>query len=320
MSYLKNTIDSAVQSLSRGDDNLSTYARFLLVSTIKEVFELEYPNLPWANGELIEFNFDIDPGAREVGFFQEGPAGQAEIIADGAADYPLVSLEGRWTPSMAHTIGCAVRWTDQDVLQSRMMGIGDIASRKAKVARRGHDQKLNELIRDGSVAHNLKGITALPGSWEVTVPAGTEAWTTSATPAQIQSGMSLAWETVLNGTGGVEDIDTIVFALSLWPRIAQEQNSVASDKTLLEYLKSVFPQVNRWMFDVGLNTAGVGGGPCVMMYNRGRDKVNAQMPERLKPAQLRQVGPFTWELGFKSRYAGIASIQPRAVCKLSGMS
>jgi len=319
-SYLKATIDAAAHSLARGDDSLSTYARFLLVSTIREVYELRYPQLPWADGTLMEFNFNIDPGAREVGFFQEGARGRAAIVADGAKDYPLIGLEGRWTPSPAHTLGCAVQWTDQDILQSRMMGIGDIASRKARAARRGHDEELNRLIRDGSTPENIKGITALPGAYDVTVPAGTEAWTTTATPTQIRSGFTKAWQTVLNGSGGTLNVNTAVIALSLWPRIAVDQNSVADSKTILDYLKAAFPMIDRWIYDVGLDTAGVGGGPCVMMYNRDRDYLNAQMPERLKPSQLRPVGPFTWELAFKSRYAGIASIQPKAVARLSGMS
>ena len=317
MSYLKKIVDSVGHLPAfRADDNAAIYARHLVTATLQELFRYEYRRTPWASGELISIATNVDPGAREVSWLAIGDVGTADIVADSANDVPTSDLEGDLTINKAYTIATAIQYSTQDIRQSRMQGLFDIATEKARSAREAHDRRLDELIRLGDIPRAITGITDVSGSFNVT--AATGAWATTATAAQIVADFNSAYAAVYTGTTGVEDPDTAVFPSTVWPRISTLQNSTASDASVLEYLKRAYPGITIWRPDAGLDTAGDAGGACVMVYNRDRSRVRAMMPMALRPLPLEQQG-LVFKMVFESRYAGLAVPRPRSIAKLSGV-
>jgi len=316
MSYLKKVCDSITHlPYFRADDNAALYARHLVTATLQELFRFEYRKMKWASGELISISTNIDAGAREVSWMEIGNTGTADIVADNANDIPTADVEGDLSINKAYTIATAIQYSTQDIRQSRMQGLFDIATEKAVAAREAHDRKLDELIRLGDVPRAITGIVDVSGSYHVTATTGT--WT-SATAAQINADFQTAWDTVYSGTSGVEEPNTVVFPSTVWGRITSLQNSTASDATVLDFMKKSHPNITLWTVDAGLDTAGDSADACVMIYDRDRTRVRAMMPMALKPLPLEQHG-LTFKMVFESRYAGLAVPRPMSICKLSGV-
>jgi len=317
MSYLKKIVDSVNHIPAfRADDNAAYYARHLVTATLQELFKYEYRDTPWASGELVSISTNVDAGAREVSWLTKGNTGSADIVADNANDIPTADIEGELNINKAYTIATAIQYSTQDIRQSRMQGLFDIASDKAVAAREAHDRKLDELIRLGDVPRAITGIVNASGSFHVTAATGT--WATVATAAQILADFNSGYAAVYTGTTGVERPNTVVFPSTVWPRISTLQNSTASDASVLDYLKKAYPEITLWRPDAGLDTAGDAGGACVMIYNRDRARIRGIMPMALKPTPLEQKG-LVFKMVFESRYAGLAIPRPRSICKLSGV-
>ena len=317
MSYLKKIVDSVGHLPAfRADDNAAIYARHLVTATLQELFRYEYRRTQWASGELISIATNMDAGAREVSWMSIGDVGTADIVADNANDVPTSDIEGDLSINKAYTIATAVQYSTQDIRQSRMQGLFDIATEKARSAREAHDRKLDELIRLGDVPRAITGIVDASGTYHVT--AATGAWASTATAAQILADFGLAYSAIFNGTTGIEDPDTAVFPSTVWPRISTLQNSTASDATVLDYMKRAYPGITLWRQDAGLNTAGDGATACVMVYSRDRSRIRALMPMALRPLPLEQHG-LVFKMVFESRYAGLAIPRPRSIAKLSGV-
>jgi hypothetical protein len=313
MSFLKNYITDAARQMGKLDDAQSVYAQHLVTATLQELFRFEYRATPWASGELISISTNMDEGAYSVAWQMLGDVGGAGIVADNATDIPTADLEGTLNLNKAHTVATSIYYSTQDIRAARMQNMFDIATEKAQSARQAHDREIDRLIRLGSVPQALTGIVDAPGSWHVTVTTGS--WNTVATPSQIAADFEQGWDAIFNGTGGVEEPDTAVFASSVWGHLNSTQNSIASDITILEFLKRSHPGITLWKVDSGLNTAADDGTAAVMLFNRSPSKVRVLMPMLLKPLPLEQHG-LVFKMVFESRYAGLATPHPKSVAKL----
>lgn len=316
MSYLKRYIADAAQQMGRLDENNSVFARHLLTATLQELFRFEYRRTKWASGELLSITTNMSDGAREVSWQQLGDVGTAGIVADNATDIPTADIQGTLNINKAHTIATSFCYSTQDIRSARLQGLFDIATEKARGAREAHDRELDRLIRNGDASKGIEGMVDVSGSHHITATTGD--WATTATPAQILADFLVAYQAIYDGSEGVEDPDTVVMASSVWPRVSTLQNSVASDVTVLDFLKKSYPRISMFTDDPALNTAGDDGGPAVMIYSRDRSRVRAMMPLTLRPLPQEQNG-LIFRTVFESRYAGLAVPRPRSIAKITGV-
>jgi hypothetical protein len=317
MSYIKKIAKDAGDLLARHtDNNGGLYARQLVVATLEELFRYEYRRTPWASGELISISNAMNEGAREVSWFALGDVGSAGLVADNATDIPVADIQGDMSINKVATIATAVQFSTQDIRSAAMQGLFDISVEKARAAREAHDRKLDELIRFGDSPLGLAGVCNAPGSFVVTATNGN--WASSATAAQIVSDFTQAYSAIFDGTDGVEEPDTAVLPSAVWTRLSTLQNSVASDITVLEYLKRAFPSITLWRQDAGLNAAGAGSTPAMMLYSREQDRLRALMPMVLRPLPLEQHG-LVFKMVFESRFGGIATPRPKSIARLDNI-
>jgi hypothetical protein len=316
--FKQYAMDSARVMTGHVDDAQSIWARNLVTSTLQQLYMWEYRQTPWASGELIDINSGgVDEGAESVAWLEAGNVGAAGIVATNATNIPYADVQGQLNLGKAHTIATAIQYTTQDLRAARLQGMFDIATLKAASAREAYDRQLDELIRLGSVPSSITGIVNAPGSWDVTATTGT--WTTVATPSQMLADFYLAYNAIRTGTNGVENPNTAVFAQPLWNRISTTQNSIASDVTVLEFLKRAYPNISLWKEDSGLDAAGATGGYCVMLYDRSQTRVEALLPMVLKPLPMERKG-LVFEMAFEARYAGLATHRPKSIARLSGLT
>lgn len=316
-SNLKYVIDSVGHlPMFRTDDNSAIFAQQLVTATLEELFRYEYRRTRWASGELISIATNMNAGADSVAWFELGDVGTADIVADNANDVPTADIQGDLSLNKAYTIATSIQFSTQDVRAARLQGLFDIATEKAVAAREAHDRKLDALIRLGDVSRGLAGVCNVSGSYDITATTGN--WATTATAAQINADFQVAWDAIFQGSQGVEEPDTAVFPSTVWGRISSLQNSIASDATVLDFLKRSHPNITLWQVDAGLDNAGNDGNDCVMLYSRDRSRLRALMPMALQPLPLEQHG-LVAKMVFESRYAGLAVPRPRAIARLSGV-
>lgn len=316
---MKNYIEDATRALTRlrGDDNGAFLMRHLVTATLSELFRYEFPAAKWASGQLVSI-VAVDEGALAVEWYTLARTGKgAAIVADNATDIPKAGIRAEMEINKAVTVATSIEFSSQELRSSRMQALFDLGAEKAQAAREEVDLQLDQLIRVGSPLHGLQGMLNLSHSHHVSATTG--AWaTTGTTAAQILADFLLAYSAIYTGSQGIEDPDTVVFPTSVWPRLATTQNSVASDTTILEFLKLAYPRISLWTEDPRLDTGGDDGGPCMMLYSRQSSRIKAFMPMALRPMPQEQHG-LVYTTVFESRYAGIAAPRPRSVAKLSGI-
>lgn len=298
----------------RGDANDAIYARHLVQETLSKLFVQEYPRTKWASGELINIDTSVDDGAREFSYFETGQAGEASIVADNATDIPTATITGDLTVHKVHTVATSFYYSTQDVRQSRLQKMFDITTQKADSARETHDRKINNLIRSGEGSAGLEGFTNHSGI--IVQSAATGGWLT-ATATQIVSDFSTAASFIMNNSGGVEEPNMAVMPLDIYTRLSTLQNSVASDITVLEYLQKAWPEIT-FTWEEGMRTAGAGGTPAVMIYDKNPAKAQAVMPMVLRPMAPEQHG-LVFKVVLESRFGGVMTPRPLSALRLDGV-
>lgn len=317
MGYIKNICDSVSQlAMFRGDANDAIFARHLVQETLSELFTQEYTKTKWASGELMPINTSVNEGVREFSYFELGKVGKASIVADNATDIPSATITGDLTVQKVHTVATYFTYSTQDVRQARLQGMFDLPAEKAAAAREAHDQEINSLIRIGNDGAGLEGFTNHSGI--IVQTASTGGWATTATAAQIVDAFSTAAAFIKTNSDDVEDPTAAVFPVDIFTRISTLQNSIASDITVLEFLKKAWPEIRIWTSDTGMSTAGAGGTPAVMIYDRDPRKSRAVMPMVLRPMAPEQHG-LTFKVVLESRFGGVMTPRPLSALRLDGV-
>lgn len=317
----KKRLDRLVDSVPhlpmfRADDQLGIFARHLVHETLAEVFRHEFEETKWANGELLPIDTSLDEGALEYGYHEIISSGRSKIVADDATDIPLVDVKGDYQTHGIKTVACKFRYSTAELRAAQRQGIFNLVEEKSLSAREGHDFGLNDLYRDGAPGKGLHGATNAPGI--IVQTAATSGLATTATAAQIVSVISLAINTVINESKGVEVPNTVAMPVDIFTRISTLQNSTASDITVLQYLRQAFPMITNWVWEPGMSTASGAGGPAIMVYRKDPSRMRGVEPMTLVPLPPEQKG-LTFEVVLESRFGGVMAPKPRSVLRLENV-
>lgn len=305
--------DAVDRMVGRGDENQSIWVETLLVHTLSTLFRYRYPATPWSTGDLISIDTSPPPGALGVQWTMLGEVGLFDSVADNADDLPLIDLQGSTQYNKAFTVGGAITYSEQDLQASEMQGLFNIANEKGQAARQAYDRTLDNYIRIGSSKNSTLGVTNMAGRKDL---AATGVWS-GLTPSQICNEVVRMFDEIFDGTGGVFTPDTVVFPTTV-RAIFKRQNSVAANTSIEGFLKETYPEITKWVYDRGMNTAGRGGTAAAVMYVRDPMVLRALLPEFVRPLQPQQRNLAT-VINFKSRYAGVACTNPGTVCTLFGI-
>lgn len=304
--------DSAAR-IGRSDANQSIFLENLLTETLKQLYMKRYPDTPWSSGKLIDIDTSANPGANGVQWEMLGDVGLFRTVADDADDLPQIDIEGSATYNKAITIAGAIRYSEQQLQAAEFQGMFNVASMKADAAKRAYTRTLNNYIRSGSDADSMPGMTNLPGRKNLV---STGVWS-GLSPAQIQADFTRCFDAIWDGTGGTFLPDSVVFPSSVRGQLLQ-QNSIASNDNILNWMKSNYEMITVWEFDFGMNTSGTGSTDAMIMYVRDPLVCGAIVPEYMRPLPVQPKG-LSFEIPFKSRYAGIRNTNPGTVATMYGL-
>lgn len=319
-------LDSYVKTVDRKfrehyDGNNAFVASSLTRSTIREIFEYKYPETPWAAGELIYIDTGHHEGSTSVGWHEERDVhspGSTFVAPDAPA--PRADIAGEEHLNRAHTMKVAFGFDLQELLEYEMQGlVSDLPGRKARSARRMHDNDLNGAIMSGVPSLSITGVLNQPGSLQLQagVYAGTTANWVAATPQEVVDSFEAVYSAIYDGSNGTLTPDTAVFPGKVG-RVLRRQNSLANGDSILKWLMDSFPEITKWKVDPRMNAAGLGGSAAMLLYRRDKDHVRAIVPQLLRPMPIFIKGGET-EQEFRSRFAGIACPYPTNIAVLSGV-
>lgn len=302
------------------DDAQGQFAAELVKETVKELMRRKYPEFRWAQGELVKFNRGGHPGARVREWYEHDVTGEADFISDIGDDAPSVSQHIIPHVNRYARIGIKMIVTDADVERANLQGLFSVATELATAAKRGYQQKLNDLVLNGDESRGLSGARALPGSLRF-ANAG-PAWDT-ATPVEMAATIVSVISAIFDGSNTVYKPNTLVMPSNRAVRLHELQNSVASDVVLMNRIKEVFGAdsefpIKNWVFDHTMNTAADDGGPALLAYNDSNEFLEGLLPIDFKPARAKQE-PMHMEQLWWGKYGGIAIYHPRSIALVSGI-
>lgn len=126
-----------------------------------------YRKLLFANGEIVPTMADLQAGAAEVVRDRIGEVGDAAILADKAADIPLVDLEMGEDRYRAFMIAAGISYSMQEMRAIEFSGNANmISSRRLSVANRVIEEKDNSIAAFGD---SRMGFTGFLNNASVTV-------------------------------------------------------------------------------------------------------------------------------------------------------
>ena len=317
---LRGTLDGATSWAKRRgmDDQQALFVRNLVIQTLTEIERHEFSEAKWVNGGLITVRSEVNEGASEYGWYEQGIVAKntPSLIADDADDLPLVDLTGAYNLGRTAGFGAAFRYTTQDVRKAQFMGTFDLVSDKASAVREKLDRDVNSFIAIGDTQAGFDGISNAKGII-VDTHVGTS-WAT-ATGDEISGFFRAMWDALTVPTGGVEIPNTFVTTQSLFTKLqTTTYNSAAGTEMILDVLKKSFPQITMWDWTEENLTFGEGGTPANMLYNRDPKKVRGEMP--LEPVSLpeEQHGR-KFKVETEGRWGGLIVKRPASILRVDGI-
>lgn len=135
----------------------------------KEVVEQEFPEMLMASGKAIDISNEVPAGAETYSYKILTILGEAKILANGASDIPLVSMEVEKRTGYIRTIADGYEVTDDDLEAAELVGM-NVDAENAKGCREVMERKFDNLLYLGDDKFNLLGLLNLPNVPRSTVP------------------------------------------------------------------------------------------------------------------------------------------------------
>jgi len=307
------------QSLFRGDDGY--YARNLVNQTLSEMYNLEYPSLGWASGELLNFKQGVDAGAYSYDYLQAGAVGRAKFIAPNASDIPRADVNVERTQRSIQTLAHSFAFSTQDLRSSAMtrkQGLDfDLPSLLADSCRQGHDEELNDAIAFGNEVLGLYGVTNHPGIAVQTATSGD--WLNPATTAdQIYADVVSAFTQMKAETKGVEKPDTMVVSSAIMARLMTTFLNTANGSNVSLQIAIEMNLKIVVLEEETMAIASESGDQAALLYRRDDKKVFVVMPLYLAPQEPQKLNLNITTI-MESRFGGVSAPKPRSILRIDGI-
>lgn len=214
----------------------------------------------------------VNIGAESHTYRQFDRRGMAEITANYTTQSKRVDVDGKEFTSYLRSMRLSFGISIQEIRTAQFAGV-DLDMMKVMAARRGIDEKLNQIALLGSAEHNLFGLFNQPNAGSYTVLAdgtGSSALWTAKTPDQILRDLFGIVDFIPTATAEVEQCKRLLMPYSRFRLLSSRKASTtgAGDGTLtiLGFFQTARPgvQVRGALF---LDTAGAGSTARMVAYD-----------------------------------------------------
>lgn len=271
MDYLKEHINC--------DDDQLVFFKGQLEHVKAQAYDIKYPNLRAT--EIFPISTDAGPAAESIAYEQYDQTGVNKFISDFADDLPRSDVKGKKFSILVQSIGGCYGYSIQEIRASAMAR-KPLLQMRATSARRSCDNLIERIAFFANGAATWAGLTGILYHPNVTKTAATNGSWATATAAQMVEDVNVAIQSVITLTNGMEAIDTVALPLQHYGILATTQNSSASDKTCLEFLKMVNPGVAFIpLYALGSVTnprTGSGTTNVMLLYRRSSEALTLELP------------------------------------------
>ena len=261
----------------------------------------------------------IPEGATTHTYRQYDSVGMAKIIANYANDLPRADVTGKEFTSPIRSIGNAYGYNVQEIRSAMFAGV-NLNGKKAMAATRAHQEKINLLAFNGDTESGLPGLLHNANVPETTLLAdgtGTSKTFASKSSDKIVRDINSLINKVITQSKGVHRVNQVWLPIEQYALIATTQNSVASDTTILEFLRQVHPGVT-FMQIVEMDGAGAGGADRMYAMENSSENWQLEIPMMIKQYAPQQKG-LEFEVPVESRFAGVIIEYPLAFSFADGI-
>ncbi len=294
------------------DANESAFFKRELEYVKSRTYDTKYKQLKAM--DIIPVSTEANNGATEITYQKFTAVGFAKIISDYANDFPRVDVYGTETTAKIKGVGASYGYSIKEIRSSQYSG-KRLDQRRADVARRAIEEKINSIALDGDANCNISGLLDVPGFTEYTVPSDgtgtTKTWSTK-TADQIVRDVSGMVSAVLTVTNGREIPDTLLLPIAQYTDIANRRMSSVSDITILQYILKNSPHIKRIDWLTELYHAGAGGSIDRMIVGAFDDlHITLEIPQPFEQFDPQARG-MAFEIPCHAETAGIIVYYPLA--------
>lgn len=279
--------------------------------------------------QIIDFNFESDPGAELITYKQFDESTAAAIMDDYAVDSPRVSVSGLEFSTRFVSARNSYGYSLQDWRRAKLAN-RSLDAMLASAARRGIENQIeagaalgtalsgptNGFLNMSTVPIITQGVTTgLSGHiWD---PAGGG---TTATMQDIFNDIAFAGRKVYTDTKTIHMPDTLVLPTNIWASLASQLGQATyNGKTILQIVQESNPWVKRIEAWIRNNTAGVDGYGRAMLYKKSPEVVEFMMAQEFE-SFVPQIRGLSFVIENHARFGGCQFRYPKACVYIDGCS
>jgi hypothetical protein len=277
---------------SRLDDQDSIFFERELEHIKEQAYDVKFPRLKFAEGDLIPISFEAGAGARSITYETFTMLGVAKIISDYADDLPRGDVKGKETTVNVRDLGSSFGWNVREIKAARRTG-KPLENRKSQPARRAMFQLLDKIAAFGDKESGLQGLITHPNISEVVLPAdgtGSSTKLKDKTPDQMLRDLNAIPTAIVDNTNGVESPDTMLMPHAQFELISNTPRSTHSDVSVKEWflrnnehIKEIIPVVKMKAVE------SEGGEDVIVCYERNPQTMTLEIPDpfEIEPGERR---------------------------------
>lgn len=278
---------------------------------------LEVKKAPLNAFQVFPVTTDIPKGADSAVQYIYDAVGIAKVIANYADDLPRVDVFATEQVVRVKDLGVSYGYSDKELANAAYARV-NLSASKATKSRRAIDLKINQIAWKGDTANKITGFLNNPNISEYTLPKGASGQTTfnSKTETEILKDITEFLQTIADATNEVEQANTLLLAPNAYAHLATTRLA-DSDRTLLEFIRQVNPNLTRIMKVGELKGASANGSDMMVAGYFDPDYIKLEIPERFdqKPAERRNLETV---INCTASVAGVTVTIPMAFVKAKG--
>lgn len=245
-----------------------------------QVYPVLYPELKAR--QLLPVN-SVGDGVDTITYREEDGFGLAALITDYADDLPYADVKGTEVSQKVRDLGVAFRYSVKELRSAARLGI-DLPGKKAMMARRATELKLDAIASSGDTVGGLTGIlnSSAISAASVANPGGGTTWATK-TADQILTDLNEPVATIRDATNGVHGGNlTFVVPEAQYTILAQKRIPDMNNTTILDFFLRNSPFVREVIPWYRCKTAGAASADRMLVYERNPDVVTLEIPSEFE--------------------------------------
>ncbi len=307
----------AIEGSGRLDANESVFFARQLEHVKSQTYDIKRAALNAL--KLMPVSMETPEGAATVTYRQYDSVGMAKVVAAYANDLPRADVKGKEYSVNIRSIANAYGYSVHEVRAAIFAGI-NLNSRKAMAAVKAQEELINKIAFAGDAEHGLVGLVSNSNVPAVTLAAdGTGSAKTfeTKTAAQIVRDVNSVINKIVSQSKGVHRATEVWMPIEQYSLIATTQNSAASDKTILEFLRAANPGVEFYPV-VELDGAGAAGADRMYALENSPENWQLEIPMMIRQYAPQQKG-LEFEVPVESRCGGVIIEYPLAMAYADGI-